>query len=120
MLEYWYKEKRTLVDFRRGPLGPHFDGFAAYLKTSGYSVDSARGILGKCCQFNAFLIERGVTACAAVTESLIEPFLEVYLVNTRTAGVFYSPRLAALGTLRVLFRYLVEIKAAKPPKRERV
>ncbi|MGO8927925.1 MAG: hypothetical protein ACLQU3_13695 [Limisphaerales bacterium] len=37
MLEYWYKEKRTLVDFRRGPLGPHFDGFAAYLKAKGYS-----------------------------------------------------------------------------------
>jgi hypothetical protein len=22
MLEYWYKDKRTLIDFRRGPLGP--------------------------------------------------------------------------------------------------
>jgi len=32
MLEFWYKEKRTLVDFRRGPLSPYFDGFAAYLK----------------------------------------------------------------------------------------
>jgi hypothetical protein len=31
-LEYWFKERRTLNDFRRGPLGPHFDGFAAYLK----------------------------------------------------------------------------------------
>lgn len=30
MLEYWYKEKRTPVDFRRGPLGAHFDGFGAY------------------------------------------------------------------------------------------
>ena len=28
MLEFWYKEKRTLVDFRRGPLGPYFDGMA--------------------------------------------------------------------------------------------
>jgi hypothetical protein len=37
MLEYRYKEKRTLVDFRRGPLGPHFNGFAAYLKAKGYS-----------------------------------------------------------------------------------
>jgi hypothetical protein len=24
MLEYWFKQKRTLVDFRCGPLGPHF------------------------------------------------------------------------------------------------
>jgi len=27
-LEYWFKERRTFIDFRRGPLGPHFDGFA--------------------------------------------------------------------------------------------
>ena len=37
MLEYWYKERRTLVDFRRGPLGPYFDGFAARLKERGYT-----------------------------------------------------------------------------------
>jgi len=29
MLEFWFKEKRTLVDFRRGVLGPHFGSFAA-------------------------------------------------------------------------------------------
>jgi hypothetical protein len=34
--EYWFKERRTIVDFRRGALGPHFDGFAAYLKAKGY------------------------------------------------------------------------------------
>ena len=33
MLEHYYKERRSLVDFRRGPLGPYFDGFAAYLDT---------------------------------------------------------------------------------------
>lgn len=37
MLEFWYKEKRSLVDFRRGPLGPHFDGFAAHLKARDYA-----------------------------------------------------------------------------------
>jgi len=30
MLEYWFKEKRTMVDFRRGPIGPYFDRFAAH------------------------------------------------------------------------------------------
>jgi integrase/recombinase XerD len=116
MLEYWYKEKRTLVDFRRGPLGPHFDGFAAYLKAKGYSRDWGKGILSKCCQFNAFLIERGIVACGQVSESLVEPFLDVYLVNTRTAGTYYSPKIVAQGVLKLLFRYLVEIKAVKPPK----
>jgi site-specific recombinase XerD len=116
MLEYWYKEKRTLVDFRRGPLGPHFDGFAAYLKAKGYSRDWGKGILSKCCQFNAFLIERGIATCGQVSDSLIEPFLDVYLVNTRTAGTYYSPRIVARGVLKLLFHYLVEIKTVKPPK----
>jgi hypothetical protein len=62
MLEHRYKEKRTLVDFRRGPLGPHFDGFAAYLKAKKYSHDFGKSVLGKCCQFNWFLIERGITS----------------------------------------------------------
>ena len=62
MLEHWYKEKRTLIDFRRGPLGPHFDGFAAYLKSKGYSHSTATGILGRSCQFNSFLIERGIAS----------------------------------------------------------
>jgi hypothetical protein len=34
-LEYWFKERRTLIDFRRGPLGSYVDGFAAYLKAKG-------------------------------------------------------------------------------------
>jgi hypothetical protein len=116
MLEYWYKEKRTLVDFRRGPLGLHFDGFAAHLKAKGYSREWGREVLSKCCQFNAFLIERGITTCEQVTDSLIDPFLDVYLVNTRTAGTYYSPKIVARGVLKLLFRYLVEAKAVKPPK----
>lgn len=119
MLEYWYKEKRTLVDFRRGPLGPHFDGFAAYLKAKGYSHHWGSGVLGKSCQFNGFLIERGITSCRELTESLIEPFLDVYLADTRTAGAFYSPRTLARGALKLLFRYLIESKAISPPKLER-
>ena len=113
MLEYWYKEKRTLVDFRRGPLGPHFDGFAAYLKSKGYSRDCGKEVLSKCCQFNAFLVERGVATCGEITDLLIDPFLEVYLVHTRTAGTYYSPRNVARGVLKLLFRYLIETKAAE-------
>lgn len=120
MLEYWYKEKRTLVDFRRGPLGPHFDGFAAYLKAKGYSRDWGKEVLGKGCQFNGFLVERGIASCRKLTESFIEPFLDVYLVSTRTAGTYYSPRALARGALKLLFRYLIEIKAVKPPKLARI
>lgn len=120
MLEYWYKEKRTLVDFRRGPLGLHFDGFAAYLKARGYSHGSATEVLGKCCQFNAFLIERGIRGCREITGDLFEPFLAVYLAHTRTAGLRYVPRIVAHGALKRLFAYLVEIKAVRPPKLVRV
>ena len=41
-LEYWFKERRTLIDFRRGPLGPYVDGFAAYLNAKGYSYNWGR------------------------------------------------------------------------------
>ena len=47
MLEYWYKEKRTLVDFRSGSLGPHFDGFAAHLKAKEFSSHWGMEVLGK-------------------------------------------------------------------------
>ena len=60
MLEHWHKEKRTLVDFPLGPLGTYFDGFVGYLKAKKYSHDFGRSVLGKCCQFNSFLIERGL------------------------------------------------------------
>lgn len=116
MLEYWYKEKRTLVDFRRGPLGPHFDAFAIYLKTKGYSRHWATEILGKCCQFNAFLMERKITNCQQLSESLIEDFLDVYLQSVQTTGAFYSPRTVARATLRRLFEYLTESKLWAPPK----
>ena len=63
-LQYWFKERRTLTDFRRGPLGSHFDGFARYLEAKGYSKHWGGEILGKCCQFNAFLIDQGITPTA--------------------------------------------------------
>jgi len=120
MLEYWFKEKRTLVDFRRGPLGPHFDGFAAYLKAKGYSRSWGRGLLGKCCQFNGFLIERGITGCHELTETLIDPFLDLYLENTRSAGTYYSPRIVTRGVLKCLFSYLAETGTLNPPKPKRI
>jgi integrase/recombinase XerD len=120
MLEFWYKEKRTLVDFRRGPLGPHVDGFAAYLRTKGYSREWGKEVLGKCCQFNGFLIDQGITTCRKVNESLIDPFLALYLSGTRTAGTFYSPRSVARQALRLLFSYLVETGELKPATPTRI
>ena len=51
MLEFRYKDKRTLVDLRRGLLGPHFDGFAAYLQARRHALQGGRTVLSKCCQF---------------------------------------------------------------------
>ena len=50
----------------------HFDGFAAYLQAEGYSCSRATEILGKCCQLNAFLVDRGLTRCEELSESLID------------------------------------------------
>lgn len=106
MLEYYYKERRTLVDFRRGPVGPYFDGFAAHLKESGYSRSRAKEILGRCCLFNTFLIEQGIPTCQAVTPSLIEPFLAVYLPDFRSTSR-YCARTNTRCALKHLFAYLV-------------
>jgi hypothetical protein len=114
-LEYWFKERRTLIDFRRGTLGSHFDGFAAYLRAEGYSHNWGRKILGTCCQFNAFLIDRGVTKCDDISESVIDSFLDVYLENIRTTSAFYSPRSNAQAQVKRFFLYLIEIKAFNPP-----
>src|SRR5271165_3210674 len=78
-LEYWFKERRTVNDFRRGPLGSYFDGFAACVKAEGYSRSRATEILGKCCQLNAFLVDRGLTRCEELSESVIDSFLDVSL-----------------------------------------
>ena len=120
MLEYWYKEKCTLVDFRRGPLGPHFDDFAAYLRARRYSPDWGRHVLGKCCQFNAFLIDRGITNARKITEALIEPFLALYLAHLQNGSTSFSPRALARQAVKLLFLYLVESGVLKPTQPKRV
>lgn len=120
MLEYWYKEKRTLVDFRRGPLGPHFDGFATYLKSKGYSHSVGTGVLGKCCQFNAFLIDQGISDCAKLSQALADSFLDAYYAPVRAIGSRYTPKDEARRALKHLFAYLAEAKVWRPPKPEPV
>jgi integrase/recombinase XerD len=120
MLEYWYKEKRTLVDFRRGPLGPYFDGLAAHLTAKGYSPSAGRHVLCKCCQFNDFLIEEGISSAKGLSESLVDSFLEACHAHIRATGSRYSPMDSARHALKYLFAYLVEVKAFTPPKPKRV
>ena len=90
-LEYWFKERRTLIDFRRGPLGSYVDGFAAYLKAKGYSYRWGREILGMCCHFNAFLVDQGVTKCDGLSESLIDSFLMLIAKTSGPRARFIRP-----------------------------
>ena len=115
MLEYWYREKRTLSDFRRGPLGPHFDGFAAHLKTQGYSPGGAIQVLSKCCQFNAFLIDKRIRRASQLSPTLVEAFLDVYTQDIRTTAR-YSPRAEVARSLKRLCAYLADIHVYRPPK----
>jgi len=115
MLEYWYKERRTLVDFRRGVLGSHFDKFAAWIKNKGFPKQTACEILGKCCQFNNYLVEKGISRCSLVNEALVGSFLDIYYENCRTTAK-YSPRDAGQRALTYLLNYLIEVKAIKPAK----
>ena len=114
MLDYWYKDRRTLVDFRRGPLGPHFDGFAAHLKANGYSTSNAKYILGRSCLFNAFLIDRGVPECSSIDEATVHAFIDAHLSGVRTTSETYRPRYVARCLLRHLLTYLREQRIIPP------
>jgi len=114
MLEYWYKERRTLVDFRRGPLGPYMDGFADYLRRNKYTLKTGQHILGKVCLFNAFSVESGITDCKEMDDPLIDAFLAKYLEHYRTSSEYAYGRLDAIRSVKCLFRYLREVGAVKP------
>jgi len=73
MLEHWYKERRTLVDFRRGPLGLT-SMVCAYLKAKGYAFSSGAHPCANCL-FNDFLAEKEWPT-AKTPESLIDDFLD--------------------------------------------
>lgn len=116
MLEYWFKERRTLVDFRRGPLGSHLDGLAARLKERGYSHGRAVEILGKCCLFNSFLIDQGITRCKEITPAHFETFMDAALTDFRTTAEFYLPKNYLRSVLKHLFSYLIDERVLKPIK----
>lgn len=120
MLEFWFKEKRTLVDFRRGLLGPHFDGFAAYLQAKGYAPHTGCVILAKCCQLNGFLMEQRVAHCSQLGEAHVEAFLRAYFAHLPNPPRGYSALHTARSAIRHLFDYLIHIKVLKPPKPERI
>jgi len=115
MLEYWYKERRTFLDFRRGPLGPCFDRFAAYLKERGYTKSRATEILSKGCLFNIYLIDKGITF-KKIDPSLIEPFIDDYLSSFRTTSKSYCAKTRTRGMLKKLFSYLVEAEGLRLKK----
>ena len=89
-LEYWFKERRTLIDFRRGPLGSYVDGFAAYLKAKGYSYNWGRKILGMCCHFKT-KIESVITddaICYDERKKLSTPLQFEYYSATSSMDLF--------------------------------
>ena len=120
MLEYWFKEKRTLVDFRRGLLGPHLDGFAAYLQAKGYAHPTGRVILAKCCQFNCFLVEQRVSSYDQLGEAHVDAFLRAYFAHLPDPPRGYSAIHTARCAIRHLFDYLIQIKVLAPPKPNRI
>jgi integrase/recombinase XerD len=97
-------------------LGGYFDGFASQLRAKGYSQNRGVQVLSRCCHFNAFLIDQGVTRCKELSEPLVNSFLDVYLQDIRTNSEYYSPRVVVGGALKHLFTYLIEINVLQPPK----
>lgn len=114
MLEYWYKERRTLVDFRRGPLGPYFDGFAARLKERGYTNHYATVVLGNGCLLNSYLIDQGITRSNEITPAHFDAFIDAYLADFRTSSKRYIGRGYVWCHLKHLLSYLVDERVMKP------
>ena len=115
MLEYWFKERRTMVDFRRGPLGPDFDGLAARLKERGYSHVYGCHILAKCCLFNSYLIDQGISGRREITAAHFQTFMDAYFADFRSTSC-YRARNGVWAMLRPLFYYLIDEGVLKPVK----
>jgi len=113
MLEHWYKERRTLVDFRRGPLGPYFDGFAAHLKERGYCHTTGTRILGSGCLFNDYLSAEGIADCGGISESQVEAFLDRRYADFRTTSLYASSREQSRAWLGMLLGHLRGIGVVK-------
>lgn len=115
MLETYYKDKRTLSNYRRGPLGPYFDGFADHFEKKGYAQSSVPVMLKRCSHFNAFLMDQGISDVRSVKQSLAELFLAVYLPRIKSVGGYKKKvETTTKYFLNHLFRYLVEIGALQP------
>ncbi|OPY63742.1 MAG: Tyrosine recombinase XerD [Syntrophorhabdaceae bacterium PtaU1.Bin034] len=115
MLEYWFKERRTMVDFRRGPLEPYFDGLAARLKERGYSHTYGRHLLAKCCLFNSYLVDQGITRSREIKAAHFQTFMDAYFADFRSTGC-YRARNEVWVMLRPLFFYLIDEGVLKPVK----
>jgi site-specific recombinase XerD len=114
MLEHFYKDPRALVDFRRGPLGPYFDDFAAQLKKSGYVPSTGQQILGHCCIFNAFLIEHGIGRPKEITPALADAFMTAYFAHNQSRTRCIAESFTRCH-LKHLFDYLIMKGAMKAP-----
>ena len=115
-LEYWYKEKRTLVDFRRGPLGPFFDGFADQLRKRSYTHSSGLQILGKICQFNGYLLECGILNAADIRPSHLDGFIDAYVASSRPIICSESARKTLKGNVWHIYKYLFLKNVISPPE----
>jgi integrase/recombinase XerD len=121
MLETYYEDKKTLANYRRGLLGPYFDGFADYFTKRGYAQDSAQGMIKSCSKFNAFLFDQGISNIRFVKSPLVELFLDVYLSNFRGAsGYKHKAGIDAKCALNHLFAHLSEIGVLQPEIHQQV
>lgn len=114
MLEHYYKDPRTLVDFRRGPLGPFFDDFAGHLKKSGYAPSTGQHILGACCIFNVFLMDNGILNVRKITPAIKDPFITAYFAHNHSRTRIFAES-HARSYLAHLFDYLIKIGVMKAP-----
>ena len=74
MLECYFESRSRLRQLRRGPLGPHIDGLASWLRHAGYTKLAARHILNQASGLSLFAHAVGITSASAIEPELIERF----------------------------------------------
>ncbi len=121
MLETYFMKENIRAGYRRGPLGPYFDGFAGYFEKRGHERGTAQDMLRVCRRFNTFLMEKGFSNIGSVKRSWIEPFLANHIPRLNGSAYYRrTTEIAIKCALNHLFTHLVETGVLQAEKAEPV
>jgi site-specific recombinase XerD len=118
MLENFFSSPVRLRQLRhRGPLGPHLDGFAAYLRQAGYTRGSGALTLSQASTFSWYLERKGLTL-QEIDELAGQRFIEEDLtpVGCGASAPYMIKRLLVYGRQTGLMPAMAAAQPALTPE----